>query len=237
MSARFAGRVALVAGAGDGICRAAAVAFAREGARVMVAGPDPEELAGTLKLIREAGGEADSVVADMTRGGSAAAAGMVAAAVERFGALDIAFNNATVTGPNSNVADIAEDVWADTLAANLTGVFRAMKHELAHMESCGRGVIVNTACNMASSGRLVGMSAYAASKAALSALTRTAAHEYIGKGIRINAISPGPAHEAGPGHADGATAAEVAETVVWLCSDEASFVVGHDMVLDKKTVV
>ncbi|MEV4333333.1 SDR family NAD(P)-dependent oxidoreductase [Streptomyces sp. NPDC049597] len=237
MSERFAGKVALVAGTGDGICQEAAVAFARAGARVMVAGPDPEELAGTLKLIRDAGGEADSVAADITRGGSAAAAGMVAAAVKRFGALDIAFNNATVTGPNSNVADIAEDVWADILAANLTGVFMAMKHELAHMESRGRGVIVNTACNMASSGRLVGMSAYAASKAALSALTRTAAHEYKGKGIRINAISPGPAHEEGANLADGATAAEVAETVVWLCSDEASFVIGHDMVLDKKFVV
>ncbi len=237
MSARFAGRVALVAGAGDGICRATAVAFAREGATVMVAGPDPEELAGTVKLIRDAGGEADSVVADMTRGGSDAAIRMVDATVQRYGALDIAFNNATVTGPNRNVADICEVVWAETLAANLTGVWMAMKHELAQMESHGRGVIVNTACNMASTGRLLGMGAYAASKAALSTLTRTAAHEYIGKGIRINAISPGPAHEAGAGEADGATAEEVAETVVWLCSDEASFVIGHDLVLDKKTVV
>lgn len=237
MSARFAGRVALVAGAGDGVCRATAVAFAREGATVMVAGPDPEELAGTVKLIHDAGGVADSVVADMTRGGSADAVRMVAATVERYGALDIAFNNATVTGPNRNVADICEVVWAETLAANLTGVWMAMKHELAEMESRGKGVIVNTACNMASTGRLVGMGAYAASKAALSTLTRTAAHEYIAKGIRINAISPGPAHEAGNTEADGATAEEVAETVVWLCSDEAAFVVGHDLVLDKKTVV
>ncbi|MGW5402016.1 SDR family oxidoreductase [Streptomyces sp. NPDC003952] len=237
MSARFAGRVVLVAGAGTGVCRATAVAFAREGATVMVAGPDPDELAGTVKLIRDAGGAADSVAADLTGGGSDAAVRMVAATVERYGALDIAFNNATVTGPNRHVADIQEADWAQTLAGNLTGVWMAMKHELAHMEARGAGVIVNTSCDMAATGRLVGMGAYAASKAALSALTRTAAHEYIAKGIRINAISPGPAHGAKPGETGGATAEEVAETVVWLCSDEASFVVGHDMVLDKKTVV
>ncbi|WP_149184567.1 SDR family oxidoreductase [Streptomyces sp. TRM49041] len=245
MSARFAGKVALVAGAGDGICRATALAFAQEGATVMLAGPESEDLEGTVKLIRDAGGRADHVVADLTAVGSAAALRMVKAAEERFGTIDIAFNNATVTGPTRNVADICETVWAETLAANLTGVWMAMKHELAHMERNGRGVIVNTACNMAATGRLVGMGAYAASKAALSTLTRTAAHEYAAKGIRINAISPGPAHEPdsggtvvpGPGHAlsRGASTEEVAETVVWLCSDEAAFVVGHDLVLDKRS--
>ncbi|MEU2393416.1 SDR family oxidoreductase [Streptomyces sp. NPDC007369] len=236
MSTRFAGRVVLIAGSGDGICRAAAVAFAREGATVMVAGPDPEELEGTLKPIRDAGGAADSVVADIASGRAEESARMVAATVERFGTVDIAFNNATVSGPTGNLADIREQDWAQTLAANLTGVWMAMKHELAHMEANGGGVIVNTACNMAQTGRLVGQSAYAASKAALSTLTRTAAHEYNAKGIRINAISPGPAHEPGSSFADGATPEQVAETVVWLCSTEAAFVVGHDLVLDKKTV-
>ncbi|MFD0268829.1 SDR family oxidoreductase [Streptomyces sp. NPDC127106] len=236
MSARFAGRVVLVAGSGDGICRATAVAFAREGATVMVAGPDREELEGTLKLIRDAGGAADSVVADIASGRAEESARMVAATVERFGTVDIAFNNATVSGPTSNLADIQEQDWAQTLAANLTGVWMAMKHELSRMEANGGGVIVNTACNMAQTGRLVGQSAYAASKAALSALTRTAAHEYVAKGIRINAISPGPANEPGSSFADGATPEQVADTVVWLCSDEAVFVVGHDLVLDKKTV-
>ncbi|MFF5447513.1 SDR family NAD(P)-dependent oxidoreductase [Streptomyces sp. NPDC012888] len=236
MSARFAGRVVLVAGSGDGICRSTAVAFAREGATVMVAGPDQEELEGTVKQIRAEGGEADLVAADIASGRSADSAHMVAATVERFGSVDIAFNNATVSGPTSNLAEIEEQDWAETLAANLTGVWMAMKHELVHMESQGSGVIVNTACNMAQTGRLVGQSAYAASKAALSTLTRTAAHEYIGKGIRINAISPGPAHEPGTSFADGATPEQVAETVLWLCSSEASFVVGHDLVLDKKTV-
>ncbi|MDH2389638.1 SDR family oxidoreductase [Streptomyces sp. HNM0663] len=243
---RFAGKVALVAGAGDGICRATALAFAQEGATVMLAGPESEDLGGTVKLIRDAGGEADHVVVDLTDGGSAAARAMVRAAEERFGAIDIAFNNATVTGPNRNVADICETVWAETLAANLTGVWMAMKHELAHMERNGSGVIVNTACNMATTGKLTGMGAYAASKAALSTLTRTAANEYAPKGIRINAISPGPAHEPNPAAIDpspspvtplgrGASTEEVAETVVWLCSDEAAFVVGHDLVLDKRS--
>ncbi|MFD8417271.1 SDR family oxidoreductase [Streptomyces sp. NPDC059650] len=237
MSARFAGRVVLVAGSGDGgICRATAVAFAREGAAVMLAGPDPEELQGTLKLIRDAGGTADSVVADIATGRAEESARMVAASVERFGTVDIAFNNATVSGPNSNLADIRERDWTEILTANLTGVWMAMKHELAHMEAFGGGTIVNTACNMARTGLLVGQSAYAASKAGMSTLTRAAAQEYIGKGIRINAISPGPAHEPGSSHAEGATPEQVADAVIWLCSAEAAFVVGHDLVLDKKIV-
>lgn len=245
MSARFDGKVALVAGEGDGISRAAAVAFAREGATVVVAGPRTADLEGTVKLIRDAGGRAGCVLADITRDGPDAAAHMVATTVERHGSLDIAFNNATVVGPVQSVADICQVVWAETLAANLTGVWMSMKHEIAHMQAHGGGVIVNTACNMASNGLLPGFGAYAASKAALSALTRTAAHEYIGKNIRINAISPGPANEPGPDGTiagdemfpagRGATPEEVAETVVWLCSDEAGFVVGHDLVLDRKT--
>jgi NAD(P)-dependent dehydrogenase (short-subunit alcohol dehydrogenase family) len=246
MPARFDGKVALITGGGDGIGRAAALGFARQGATVVVAGPEHEDLNGTVKLIRDEGGQASPVVADITARGDGAAAHMVAATVERYGALHIAFNNATVAHPSQSVADICELVWADTLATNLTGVWMAMKHEIAHMRANGGGVIVNTACNMASTGLLPGMGAYAASKAALSTLTRTAAAEYIGEGVRINAISPGPAHEAPPEgmSADpllpgggGATAEEVAETVLWLCSDEAAFVVGHDLVLDRKTAV
>ncbi|MCF6524111.1 SDR family oxidoreductase [Streptomyces sp. JJ36] len=242
MPARFDGKVALVWGGGV-ISRAGALAFARQGASVVVAGADTEDLETTVKLIRHEGGEGAAVAADITQDGSAAAVRMVAEAAGQYGPLDIAFNNATLSGPSQPVAEICENVWAETLAHNLTGVWLTMKHEIAHMRQHGGGVIVNTACNLASNGLLPGLGAYAASKAALATLTRTAAGEYIGEGIRINAISPGPTHEPAPDGSvpephepggGGASPEEVADTVLWLCSEAAGFVVGHDLVLDKQ---
>ncbi|MCX5146613.1 SDR family oxidoreductase [Streptomyces sp. NPDC048550] len=231
MSERFDGQVVLVTGGGEGIGRAAAVAFARLGALVVVSGRHPETLEGTVKLIRDAGGQADSVVADVsetTAGADAGAAYVVAETVRRHGALDVAFNNTTELGPHQSVADIDETVWAHTLTANLTGVWLSMKHEIAHMQSAGGGVIVNTASNIGAQGMLPGLGAYAASTAAVSALTRTAAREYVAQSIRINAISPCPLGR-------GASVEEIADTVVWLCSDAAAYIVGHDLVLDRKT--
>ncbi|MGK5733295.1 SDR family NAD(P)-dependent oxidoreductase [Streptomyces sp. URMC 124] len=234
MSKRFTGKVVLVTGGGEGIGRAAAFAFAREGAEVVVAGRHPEMLHDTVEEIKALGGSASCGIADVTHhgenGDASDAEAIVAAVVERHGRLDVAFNNVTELGPDQPVAEISESVWGETLAANLTGVWLSMKHEIAHMERNGGGVIVNTASNIGSQGMLPGLGAYAASKAAVSTLTQTAAREYIDKGIRINAISPCPLGR-------GAKVEEIADTVLWLASDEASYVVGHDLVLDRKTAV
>ncbi|MGW0900563.1 SDR family NAD(P)-dependent oxidoreductase [Streptomyces goshikiensis] len=216
---RFAGRVVLVCGPGDGVCRATAVAFAREGAAVLVAGPDEERLADTALLIREAGGQAGSVVADVVRDGSDAAARMVSAAVERFGVPDFVFNDASVTGPrNPGTGTRPVEVdWAAAFAAHLTGLFTAMRHELAPMTALGRGVIVNTVRATACTERLIGPGAYAGYSAALATLTATAAHETAKRGVRISLA--GPRTGSGSGSGSGSDE-ELAEQVLLLCADE-----------------
>ena len=200
-----------------------------------------------MKLIEDEGGRADAVTADVT--GSQDVARLVATTVERHGGLHIAFNNAGVlaAGP---LADMDEAAWERQLAVNLTGVFHCMKHEIAHMRRNGGGVIVNTASNVGAHMRLPFMGAYAASKAAVSALTRAAAKEYAGDGIRVNAISPGPLDTPmsmlpGETESDRAermkdalpagrvgTLAEAASAVLWLASPESAFTLGHDLVVD-----
>lgn len=247
MNHRFAGKVALVTGGGSGMGRATAVAFAREGATVAVAGRNPEPLARTVELIEEAGGHGSAIPADVSRPEDAAR--LVATTVERHGGLHVAFNNAGVLVAGA-VADIDEADWDRQLAANLTGVWLSMKHEIVHMRAHGGGVIVNTASNIGAHMRLASLGAYAASKAGVSALTRTAAREYVDDGIRINAISPGPIDTAmsllqGETEADRAermktvlpagrvgSLDEAAAAVLWLASAESSYAIGHDLVLD-----
>ncbi|MFC5722899.1 SDR family NAD(P)-dependent oxidoreductase [Streptomyces gamaensis] len=248
MSPQFAGKVALVTGAGSGIGRASALAFARHGATVAVVGNEPRSLEETVHLIGAEGGKADAVVADVTRPEDVER--MVATVVARHGGLHIAHNNAGVFPRPTPLADLEPTTWDTVLGVNLTGVMLCMKHEIAHMRAHGGGVIVNASSNIGFHGRRPGMASYVASKAAVSALTKVAALDHIKDGVRINAVSPGASNTAmsfRPGENEDDRARRLAATVpigrvaeteeivaavLWLASDAASFVVGHDLVAD-----
>ncbi|MEV8636615.1 glucose 1-dehydrogenase [Streptosporangium sp. NPDC051023] len=244
---KFRDKVVLVSGGGSGIGRAVALGFTREGAQVVVTGRGREALDQTVKLAEAEGGRAAALTADVSD--SASLAALVGEIVERYGRLDIAINNAGVLATGT-VADQSEEDFARVVDVNLTGVFLAMKHEIPAMLSGGGGVIVNFSSQIGQHRRLPGFGAYAASKAGVTALTRTAALEYIGQGIRINTISPG-SHDTTMSLRPGETEADRAErlkgqvpigrvgsldeitgTVLWLASDDAGYVVGSDIVVD-----
>lgn len=248
MSSRFADRVALITGGGSGIGAAVALAFAREGAAVVVAGRRSDPLEHTVKLIQDEGGRAAAVTADVGREEDAAR--LVAETADRFGGLHIAVNNAGTTGRPGLLADMDLATWSAVHSTNVTGTWLSMKHEISHMRRHGGGVIVNMASVIGAHLTFPAMGAYASSKAAVSVLTRTAAKEYIADGIRINAVSPGPLDTPmsllpGETQADRAermrtalpigrvgSLDEAAATVLWLASPESGFVVGHDILLD-----
>lgn len=248
MTARFADKVTLVTGGGSNIGRAAARAFAREGATVVVAGRRAEPLDETVELIAEDGGKASAVVADVTS--SPEVAQLVETIVNRHGGLHVAFNNAGIFDALGPVAYIDEQAWNRIISANLTGVFLSMKHEIGHMASHGGGTIVNMSSSVGPHLTVPMLGAYGATKAAVSSLTRTAAREAITDGVRINAISPGPCDtpmsmQPGETEADRAermknqlpigrvgSLDEVVAAVLFLASEESGFVVGHDLVID-----
>lgn len=252
MSSRLEGRVALVTGGASGIGRASALAFASEGAKVVVADVDEAGAAETVKAVAEAGGTARFVSCDVTRSDEVAA--MVADAVAAYGRLDCALNNAGTSGSTAFTVDYPEEEWDRVIALNLRSVFLCMKHEIPAMLSQGGGAIVNTSSGAGLVG-FPGLSAYVASKHGVIGLTRATALEYVKSGIRINAVCPGstrtpmlasfmgddPAiqkmmERAAPIGRLG-DPSEIAAAVVWLCTDDASFVVGHALAVDGGAVV
>jgi NAD(P)-dependent dehydrogenase (short-subunit alcohol dehydrogenase family) len=242
------GKVALVTGGGSGIGRATALAFAREGARVVVADIGVAGGAETAQLIQKAGGEATFIKADVSQAAEVEA--LIDKVVSTYGRLDCAHNNAGIEGVEAPTADYPEEDWDRVIAINLKGVWLCMKYEIPPMQQQGGGAIVNTA----SIAGLVGayrMPAYVASKHGVAGLTKAAALEYAKAGIRVNAVCPGvirtpmverfffSRHPRAEGRLTAfepigrlGTPQEVAEAVVWLCSDAASFVTGHTMAVD-----
>jgi NAD(P)-dependent dehydrogenase (short-subunit alcohol dehydrogenase family) len=241
------GKVALVTGAASGIGRASALAFAREGARVLACDLDAEGGEAACAAIRAAGGEALFERADVSR--EAEVARLVGRALETWGRLDCAHNNAGVLGPTGPLHEIELDAFERVLATNLTGVFLCLKHELRAMRAQGGGAIVNTSSGAGRVGA-AGLAAYCASKHAILGLTRSAALENARRGVRVNAICPGgtdtpmlraamagdPRLEklvlAGLPAGRLAAAEEVAEAAVWLCSERAGFVSGEALGVD-----
>jgi len=248
MPHRLQAKVALVTGAGSGIGRAAAVLFAREGAKVVLADIDATGGDETAAIIRSDGGDALFVRTDIANAAEVEA--LVRTTVELHGRLDCAFNNAGILGRIVSVVDHTEEMWQRALDVNLKGTWLCMKHEIPYMLAQGKGSIVNTT---STAGVLIGSpfrSAYAASKAGIVGLTKAAALEYAEQGVRVNALCP--SHTRTPLHEQffkqrpeveashtaqtpmGRIAApeEVAEGALWLCSDASSFVTGQVLVID-----
>ncbi|HET6639373.1 MAG TPA: glucose 1-dehydrogenase [Gemmatimonadota bacterium] len=245
MTKFFDGRVALVTGAGSGIGRAIAHGFAAEGARVVVSDLDEAGGAETVAAIEEAGGNATFVRADVSKPEDCEA--LAGRAVRDFGGLHVAVNNAGVSGPSAPTGEYPVDGWDRVIAINLSGVFYGMRSQIPALLDSGGGSIVNIASILGQVG-FANSSAYVAAKHGVVGLTRNAAIEYAPRGIRVNAVGPAfirtplieknmtPEGRASlvAKHPIGRLGEpeEVAELVVWLSSDRASFVTGSYYAID-----
>ncbi|HKD67692.1 MAG TPA: SDR family oxidoreductase [Candidatus Binataceae bacterium] len=246
MAPQMQGKVALVTGGGSGIGRAASIAFARAGARVVIGDVVAEGGNRTVELIKDTGGDATFVQTDVTLAKQVER--LVKTAIDTYGGLDCAYNNAGVEGSAAGLVECTEEDWQRVIAVNLTGVWLCMKHEIPAMIKRGGGAIVNTSSILG----LVAAPAipgYVASKHGVAGLTKEAALEFAKSNIRVNAVCPGaiqtPMIERTL--ADGMSEKElvapqaiqrlgkpeeIAAAVVWLCSDAASFVTGVTMPVD-----
>lgn len=244
MPGQFEGKVTLVTGAASGIGRASALAFAREGARVVVADLAVDGGEETVRLIESAGGAAAFCQTDVSK--AADVEKLIEQAVNAYGRLDYAHNNAGILGKAAPAADCSEEEWDRQIAVNLKGVWLCMRYEIPQMLKQGGGAIVNTS----SAAGLVGMQGlapYTASKHGVAGLTKAAALDYAKSNVRVNAVCPGfidtpmvreiedakglPTNVL-PAMPRMGKPEEVANAVVWLCSDAASYVTGHLLAVD-----
>lgn len=245
--ADFDGKVALVTGGGAGIGKATAIAFAREGAKVVIGNRNSEAGEAVVKEIQDNGGEASFLRTDVSQEADVKA--LVDHAVSKFGRLDVAFNNAGIGGKAGPTADQTSENFDEVMSINVKGVWLSMKYQIQQMLETGGGAIVN---NSSVGGLLgfAGVGIYSASKHAVMGLTKSAALEYSAHGVRVNAVNPAVIRTAmseglargrklkpddfGALHPIGRIGEphEVAEAVLWLCSDKASFVTGTATCVD-----
>lgn len=241
----FENKVAIITGGSFGIGRSTAIAFAQRGAKVVIA--DWIENKDTIKNITDAGGTALFVRCDVSK--NTDVKNLLDQTIKSFGRLDFAVNNAGIEGANATTAECTEENWDKTIGVNLKGVWLCMKHEIPYILKAGKGAIVNTA-SVAGLIGFPGLPAYVASKHAVVGLTKTTALEYAKQNIRINAVCPGVIKTPMVDRSTGNDKAvekmyinmepvgrmgqpeEVAEAIVWLCSDASSFVTGHAMAVD-----